>query len=420
MHTIVLGGGIIGVTTAYFLRRHGHEVTVLERQPEVALETSFANGGMMTPSQAEPWNAPGVGWKVLKWLGKEDAPLLLRPRAIPGMVGWGLRFLRHATKEGYAHATAVNVRLARYSLDTLREVRAETGITYDEETRGTMKLFRDAESFDQAVRQSEYLSGFGVAYELLDGVGAVGREPALAPISGGIVGAIYFADDESGDAHKFSQEIARLATADGVAFRFGVAVDGIRADGRRIAAVVAGGQDYAADNVVVALGSYSAPFLRHLKLRLPVHPVKGYSVTAPRSGWNEAPKMPVLDESLHAGVTPMGDRIRMAGTAEFAGFDTTLDARRGQNVIDLALQLYPAFAAHLREAEVTHWAGLRPMTPDGPPILGRTPYENLFINAGQGHLGWTFAPGSGRIVADIVAGQEPDIDLNGLTFDRFL
>jgi D-amino-acid dehydrogenase len=419
MKVLVLGGGVIGTTTAYFLARDGHEVEVIERRHDVGQETSFANGGIIHISLVEPWNEPGIAFKLFKWIGREDSPALLRPSAIPGMLSWGLHFLRNSARARHERHTMVNLRLALYSGRMLRELRAETGLRYDHGTAGLLKLFRNEASLEHSAKVAERLRPHGVPHRVLDAREVVEMEPSVAPIASELTGGLHFPDDESGDARMFTRALADEGERLGVRFRLDTTIERIEAEGGRITGVVTDGGRLLADGYVLALGSYSPVIARPLGLRLPVYPVKGYSLTAPKGGWNDAPRMVVTDEGLKVGVTILGDRIRMAGSAEFTGYDATPNERRADYIWQMATRVFPAIARHVERSAVQPWSGLRPMTPDGPPILGPTRYPNLFLNTGHGHLGWTMACGSARAVADLVSGRRPAIDLNGLTAARF-
>lgn len=410
MRVVVVGAGLQGVASAYFLARHGCEVTVLERAAAVAQGTSHANAGMLTPSMADPWNAPGILGHLLGWLGREDAPFLLRPTALPSMVGWGLAFLRNARPARYRDNMERNLRLASYSLVVLRELRASLGLRYDQRTAGTIKVFRDERAFDEAVARNTVLARLGLDVRPLSPASVVQVEPSLAPVRERLVGGIYCPSDESGDARAFTEALAAQAQAAGARFRFGEEVRGFARAGERIEAVVTAGGRHAADACVVAAGCWSAPLLAPLGLALRVRPVKGYSITVPTTGWAGAPGMPVIDDALHTAATPLGDRLRVAGTAEIAGYDQALTPARIENLFGLLLTLFPGYAPRLDRASAQPWAGLRPVSADGVPLVGRTRYANLFLNAGHGHLGWTLACGSARLLADLVLGRTPDID----------
>ena len=416
MKAAVLGAGVVGTTTAYYLAKLGHEVTVIDRRPDVGLETSFANGGLVSPSMAEPWAAPGLPLKMLKWLGREDAPFLLRLKALPGMAGWGVRFLGNCTAERWHRNGQTIRRLAIYSRDALDALSAGTDIAYDRATLGLLMVYPDAGSLEVAQQHARALADLGVGHHALDARGCADLEPALRPVASKLAGGIHFPDDQSGNALTFTQEVARLCRAMGVEFRLGASVTAIEARGEEVEGVVTDSGRITADRYVVALASDSPAILRRLGIRLPVYPVKGYSVTVSAAGWNNLPNVPVIDYGRLIAVVRLGDQVRVAGTVEFAGYDRTSNPRRGENLLAAMHDLFPDFTP---PATAEHWAGLRPMTPDGPPVLGASPYRNLFLNTGHGHLGWTLACGSGRIVADLVAGREPEIDLDGMTLARF-
>jgi D-amino-acid dehydrogenase len=420
MRILVLGGGVIGVTTAWFLAQDGHEVTVVEREQGVGMGTSYANGAMIHTSLVAPWNEPGIALKLVQWLGRDDAPAVLRLAAIPGMFGWGMSFLRGATPARHRRHTLVNLRLALLSARTLKEVRRATGIEHDQRERGILKVLRDQAALDAGIAHAEMLTAEGgVAFRALDRAGVLEVEPALTEGGDGIRGGILFPDDESGDCHLFTCRLAEAFERAGGELRLGTEIERIEADGDRITGVVAGGERREADAYVLAAGWASPGLARGIGLGLPVNPVKGYSITLPRGAWNDSPQIAVLDESLKVGVVPLGERLRLAGSAEFTGADLTLNPRRSDYIWQTAIKVYPALARHADMATLERWTGLRPMTPDGPPILGPSRYQNLFLNTGHGHLGWTFACGSAQVVAAQLAGRAPPIALDGLTLDRF-
>lgn len=413
---LVLGGGIIGTTTAYALAKRGFEVTVVERQDGVGLETSFANGSLITPSMADPWAAPGLPMKLLKWIGREESPFLVRLGAIPGMMSWGLKFLANCNPRDWQRNTEVILRIAQYSQDRLKALTDETGINYDRTSAGTLRLFRDEASMQDAKRSAEMVGELGVSFRVLDAAECAVLDPALTQSVGKIAGGIHFPGDETGDAFKFTKALAELCREIGVDFRFGETIDRIDADGDRIAGVTMSGESLQADSYVVALGSASTALLRQIGIKIPVYPVKGYSLTIDIEGWNNAPTVPLLDDGKKMGIVRLGDRLRLAGTAEFAGFDTSLNLARGANLVNGLADLFPDCP---NVAQGRHWAGLRPMTPDGIPILGLTPtISNLYLNVGHGHLGWTMAAGSGDVIAALIAGEPAGIDLDGMTLNR--
>jgi D-amino-acid dehydrogenase len=416
MRVLVLGAGVIGTTCAYYLSRAGHEVTVVDRQPGPALETSFANAGGVCPSFAGPWAAPGMPLKVMRWLFARHAPLMLRPRIDVAQWRWLAAFLRNCTAERFARNKARMQRVAHYSKTCLVALREETGITYDHGAGGVLQIFRTDEELEGGHRAARVLQSFGVPHRLVDAGEAKLIEPALAntvPLSGGL----HLPADETGDCHIFTRKLADLLQQRGVAFRFNTRVRQLVVNGGRLDGVVTDQDTLHADAIVVALAS-DAPFLlRPLGIDLPIYPVKGYSVTLPIDRDDAAPRSSVMDEHSKVMITRLGSRIRAAGVAEVAGYDRTVARRSCEMVEKTAREMFPAAASNGR---AEHWAGLRPMTPDGPPYLGRTPVVNLMLNVGQGSNGWTQACGCGRIVADIVSGRQPEIDLEGLGVDRLV
>ena len=413
MKVIILGAGAVGVATAYWLHQRGHGVTVIERREAAALETSFGNGAVIHASEVEPWAQPGMPWKVLKWLGREDAPLLLRLRALPHMWRWGLAFARNCTQGRFAANSVANLRLALLSLECLQAIRSQTGIEYDCATRGVLKIYRDQAAFDAACRRNDMLAQHGLTYRPVTPAECTSLEPALAATAASLVGGLFFEKDEVGDCHKFTQGLARHLAGQGVEFRYGEAITSLVREAKRVTQVVTPSGPHAADAVVVALGSFSPLLLRTLGLRLPIYPVKGVSVTLPGSSWPARVRMPVIDDSRLFGIIPIGERVRVAGSAEIDRYDATPSPRRAQAILDNVMRTFPDFAAAYRPEAAQVWAGLRPVTPPGVAYMGRTPLSNLFVNAGHGHLGWTMACGAGRVVADIVSGEPPPIDLSG-------
>jgi len=413
---IVLGGGVIGVTTAYYLALSGHEVTVVDRQPAVALETSFANAGEVSPGYAAPWASPDVPRKAPKWLLMEHAPLILRPKLDAAMVRWLLQMARNCTSARYAQNKARMVRLAEYSRDHLMSLRDATGIAYDQRTQGTLQVFRTQAQLDAVAKDVEVLQAGGVAFEVLDRAGCIAAEPGLAHAHATFVGGLRLPNDETGDCFKFTTELAKRAQAVGVTFLFSTRVQGLDRVGRQVVRVRTSRGDLQADAYVVALGSYSPCLVRPLGLRLPVYPVKGYSITAPVVAPDRAPESTLLDESYKIAITRLGDRIRVGGMAEISGFDHALDPRRRRTLECSLGSLFPGAGD---TGEASFWAGLRPMTPDGTPVVGSTPIENLFLNTGHGTLGWTMACGSGRVLDAIISGLIPEIDASDLGLSRY-
>ncbi len=419
MKVIVIGSGLLGVSTAWALKERGADVTVLDRAEGPARETSFANGALLTPSMADPWNSPGVFWKLLRWLGREDSPMLLRPRALPSLIGWGLQFIRYSNPRHYRNNTLNNARLALYSLQSLQELRSGTRIEYAGATLGTLRLFRHGTELENALEMVDWLGQHGVRSRTLDRAATIAMEPALAPIGQELAGAIYYPDDEHGDALRFCEGLAREAQARGVRFCYGATVAGLRREGARITSVAGNSQSWEADAVVLAAGSYSPKLVESVGIKVPIQPVKGYSITVPMDGAQPAPRIPILDDELHAVAVPLADRMRVAGTAEFTGFDRTVTPARIENLRYLLARTYPSIAQTATPERTSSWAGLRPMSCDGVPIIGRTACENLFLNTGHGPLGWTMAVGSGRALADLMVGRTPEIDLAPYSLHRF-
>lgn len=416
MKVLVLGGGVIGVTTAYYLAKAGHEVEVIERRDGPGLETSFANAGQISPGYASPWAGPGVPLKALEWLTMRHGPLVIRPKLDPAMWAWLLKMLRNCTSHRYAINKARMVPVAEYSRDCLRALRAETGIAYDERSRGTLQLFRTQAQLDGAAKDVEVLRQFDVAHELLDRQGAIAAEPGLADASASFVGGLRLPGDETGDCRLFTARLAIVAAALGVRFSYDTEVQGFLREGGGIAGVMTSRGARTADACVMALGCHSPAALREFGLRLPVYPVKGYSLTVPVAREAGAPVSTVMDETYKTAITRLGDRIRIGGTAELAGFDTTLRPGRRAALEHSFSDLFPG-AGSL--AQASFWCGLRPMTPDGPPVVGATMIPGLFLNTGHGTLGWTMACGTARVVTDLVSRKTPEIDIAGLSIDRY-
>ena len=415
MRIIVMGSGVIGVTTAWYLAQSGHEVIVLERQLGPALETSFANAGQVSPGYASPWAAPGIPLKALKWMLRRHAPLFIKPDGSWQQLRWMWQLLQNCTAERYERNKARMVRLAEYSRDCLDQLRHDTGITYEGRQRGTLQIFRTQSQMDAAARDIEVLRQAHVPYELLTR-SALGKvEPALQQASDHLAGGLWLPHDETGDCHLFTTRLAALAVEQGVGFLYGQEIQGLQMDSAKVTGVVANGQVLQADTYVVALAAYSTGFLKDV-LDLPVYPVKGYSITVPILDEARAPVSTVLDETYKIAVTRFDHRIRVGGMAELVGFDRRLSRRREETLKMVVNDLFPG-AGDLGQSNC--WSGLRPMTPDGTPIVGATVIPNLYLNTGHGTLGWTMACGSGKLLADIISGQETDIQHDDLSLGRY-
>ncbi len=415
---IVLGAGVIGVTAAYYLARAGLKVTVIDRQPGPGLETSYANGGQISACHSEPWAGPSVLPKIVKWLGRADAPLLFRLRADPALWSWSLKFLANCTERSLAGNMERMLRVALMSRQALIKLRAETGIQYDQLSVGILHIYGNSREYARARRQADRMNGLGLFREPLSARQCVGLEPALqSALSRGLLaGGIYSAADESGDAYAFTTKLAALAVELGVNFQYGRSIDRLIAHGASIDGVACGDRTFTAAHYVMALGSYSPLLLKPLGIRVPVYPAKGYSATLPINKSSLAPTVSLIQDEKKLVYSRLGNRLRIAGTAELAGYDTSLNQRRAGQIVAAALELFPG-AGEAEEAEL--WAGLRPATPDGAPIIGPTPYSNLILNTGHGTLGWTMACGSARIVSDLVQGLPPEIAIDGLGYERF-
>jgi D-amino-acid dehydrogenase len=412
MHVIVLGAGVIGVTSAWFLAEAGHRVTVLDRQSGAALETSFANGGQISVGHAEPWANPSAPLKILKWLGREDAPLLFRLRADLQQWRWGLAFLRECLPGRTRENTRRIVILAAYSRDVLRSLRAQAGIDYDHLERGILHLYSEPGEFDAACTAARWLRQFGCERDPKTPAECVAIEPALAPRSDRLAGGLYTPTDESGDAHRFTVSLAERAAQRGVEFCFGTPVTRLLVQGGEIAGVKYKTRAHenpilSADAYVVALGSYSPLLLRTIGVRIPVYPAKGYSNTFPIADPARAPNVSLTDEDHKIVFSRLGERLRVAGTAELTGYSTELNMPRCEALTKRTRELFPEACDW---QSVSYWAGLRPATPSNVPVIGRTRYRNLYLNTGHGTLGWTLACGSGKVLTNLIDGKQPEVD----------
>lgn len=416
MRVLILGSGVIGTTVAYYLAREGHEVEVVDRQPGPGLETSYANAGEVSPGYSAPWAGPGVPLKAIQWMMMHHSPLVIKPMLDPAMWRWGMSMLRNCTEARYRVNKGRMVRLAEYSRDCLKALRAEIGIQYDDREQGTLQLFRTQKQLDGTAKDIEILKEYNVPYQLLDRTGYLKYEPALAEVQDKFVGALRLPGDETGDCFKFTNTLAERAKALGVKFRFGVDIQSIERSGKRITGVRTAEGVLTADRYVLALGSYSTQMLAPLGIHIPVYPVKGFSITLPITDAAKAPESTIMDETHKVAVTRLGDRIRVGGTAQLSGFDLSLDEGRRRTLEFVVSDLFPK-GGDVSQAEF--WTGLRPMTPDGTPILGETPIDNLLLSTGHGTLGWTMAAGTGRVMADLISGKQPEISMEGLTVARY-
>ena len=416
MKIAVLGSGVIGTTIAYYLARDGHEVTVIDRQRGPALETSYANAGEVSPGYSAPWAGPGVPMKAIKWMLMTHRPLVIWPLLDAAMWRWGWMMLANCTERAYRLNKSRMVPIAEYSRDCLKALRADAGIDYDERMQGTLQLFRTQKQLDSIDKDVAILKEYNVPFEVLDRAGFCRVEPALAHTQEKFVGALRLPNDETGDCFKFTNRLAEMAHARGVVFRFDAPIESLAVAGNLISGARTDAGTATADAYVCALGSYSPLLLKPVGIDLPVYPVKGYSITVPITDAAYAPESTIMDETHKVAVTRLGDRIRVGGTAELAGYNLKLrEARRG-TLEHVVTDLFP-HGGDVRRAEF--WCGLRPMTPDGTPVIGPTKYRNLYLATGHGTLGWTMAAGTGRVLADLIGGRRPEIDLNGLTLARY-
>lgn len=416
MRVLVLGSGVIGTASAYYLARQGVEVVVVDRQSGPALETSYGNAGQISPGYASPWAAPGVPLKAIKWLLQKHAPFSLKLTGDIHQYLWMTQMLFNCTSTRYKVNKERMVRLSEYSRDCIDELRAETGIYYEGRQLGTTQLFRTQAQLDAAAKDIAVLEASGVPYEVLDRAGIARVEPALAGVTHKLSGALRLPNDETGDCALFTRTLADMASKLGVEFQFGKTIERLDVDGDRIAGVWIDGQLEKADHYVLALASYSPAMLRPLGLRLPVYPLKGYSLTIPIIDAEKAPRSTVIDETYKVALTRFDQRIRVGGMAEVAGFDLSLNPRRRATLEMVTNDLYQG-GGDLQQAEF--WTGLRPATPDGSPVVGATPFRNLFLNTGHGTLGWTMACGAGRLLADLISGRSPQISSAGLDISRY-
>jgi D-amino-acid dehydrogenase len=416
VRVIVLGAGVIGVTSAYYLAKAGHDVTVVDRQSAAGMETSFANAGEISPGYASPWAAPGLPQKALRWLLMPHSPLVLRPKLDLAMLRWVMALLRNCTKTRYAVNKERMVRLAEFSRDCLIALRTDTSIEYDQRTRGTLQLFRTQKQLDDVGKDVEVLRAGGVPFNILDRSGCLALEPGLGPVAERVQGGLHLPNDETGDCFKFTTELARLSAAMGVKFQFGTAIAMPRINHELIEVVQTDRGDIWGDAFIVALGSFSAGMVRPLGLQLPIYPVKGYSITVPIIQELHAPESTLMDETYKIAITRLGNRIRVGGTAEISGYNNKLRPAQRHTLEHSLTSLFPGVGDL---GNSTYWCGLRPMTPDGTPVIGATHIQNLFLNAGHGTLGWTMACGSGQLIADIIGRKATQIDVRDLSVRRY-
>lgn len=416
MKVVILGSGVVGVASAWYLAQQGHEVTVIDRSSGPAEETSAGNAGQVSPGYASPWAAPGIPLKAVKWMFQKHSPLSIRPDGTSFQLQWMWQMLKNCTLPHYQENKQRMVRIAEYSRDCLKDLRSSTGIHYEGRQGGTLQLFRTAQQYESASKDIKVLEEAGVPYRLLTAAELASVEPALAATQHKLTGGLQLPNDETGDCKLFTQRLAEMAQQAGVTFRYNVSVEQIMREGNSVSGIRCGNETVTADRYIVACGSYSTALLKDI-VAIPVYPLKGYSLTIPIKNYDAAPVSTILDETYKVAVTRFDDRIRVGGMAEIVGFNTDLLKARRETLEMVVRDLYPE-GGYVEQADF--WTGLRPMTPDGTPIVGRTPLTNLYLNTGHGTLGWTMACGSGKLIADLISGNTPEIDADDLSVMRYL
>ena len=415
----MVGGGLLGLTTAWFLNEHGVDVTVIEEGGEVGADTSFANGGMLHASQASPWNEPGVILKALRMIGREDSPLLIRPNALFRMLPWALAFFQNSSPELFLKNLGKNTRLADYSLSVMNEHLGSLNLNFEVSRKGILKIYETKDEVRNASKIASRGNVDNIPYEVLDGDEVVQLEPALEDVKERIEGGIYFPNDMSGNAYLFCKELSAHCASRGVHFIYNCRINEVNIEQKVFRSLETDDGRYHGDACVVAAGSYSPDLLKTVGLKLPVQPVKGYSITIPKPSDAISPRIPVIDEHYHSAICPLGDHLRVAGTAEFAGFNKELNPNRIDNLFQLMRKVYPRIFDSMDKEKIRKWSGFRPMTPDGVGVMGATNIKGLYINTGHGHLGWTMAPGAGKLVADIITDEDPEINIEDYSLERF-
>ncbi|TYL48673.1 D-amino acid dehydrogenase [Marinomonas sp. IMCC 4694] len=416
MRVCVLGAGVVGLTSAYYLAKKGFDVTVMDRQDGVALETSFANAGQISPGYSAPWAAPGIPFKAVKWLMQKHAPLKISADPELKKLAWMSKMLANCTEKAYDVNKSRMVALAEYSRDQFIAMRKEIGIQYDDGQGGLTQLFRKDEQVEASEKDIKVLKALGVPHQVLSPAQILEVEPGLAPVIDQFKGGLRLTGDETGDCFIFCEELKKHCDALGVKFQFGLSVDRLVVEGGKIRAVKTNQEDFEFDHVLVSMGSYSKELLKTIDIAIPVYPVKGYSLTVPITNAQYAPVSTVMDETYKVAVTRLGNRIRAAGTAELNGYNLTLPKNRTETITHVVKSLFNQ-GCDLSEAD--YWTGLRPMTPDGTPVVGRTGIDGLYLNTGHGTLGWTMSCGSAAVIADIMSGDQTDIETKDFSVQRY-
>ena len=419
MHCQIVGGGLLGLTSAWFLRKLGHEVSLYEKDEEVGLGTSFANGGMLHASEANPWNHPGIFWQALKMLGREDSALLIRPYAVAGMLPWIFSFFTNSSAGRFKKNLAKNACLAQFSIEMLKDEFLPLGLDFDCRQVGTLKIYSNSSALITASDLAEEASVMGVRHVTLNRSELLELEPSLVGAKGELIGGIHYPDDISGDAYSFCKALSRACVESGIDIRLSSPVDEILVREGKFGGLRVNNEMVSGDVCVLAAGCGTKALARRLKIKVPLEPVKGYSITVDAKDWRIKPRMPIIDESRHAAVCPLGSRLRIAGTAEFAGFNSDMVPARIDNLSGVCEALFPFTKNIARDSDVSPWFGYRPMTSDGVGIIGGTDLQGLFLNTGHGHLGWTMAPGSGKLIADIISDNPTVLSKADYLLSRF-
>ena len=416
MKVLILGGGVIGVTSAYFLAKQGHDVTVVERQESVALETSYANAGQVSYAYSSPWATPGIPLKAIKWLLSKHPPLVINPMMSTETLKFIYRMLKNCNHSSFNINKGRMLRISNYAKGCLSEIERDTKIEYEQRKKGFLQILRTNKQVVDTQKDIAVLEQFGTSYKVLDVDGCLAVEPGLKHVKHTIAGGLQFEGDVTGNCFKFTNELQKKCLELGVNFEFNIIVESLLIDNRKICAVKTNKGDMAADSFVVAMGSYTTKLLQPVGIDIPVYPVKGYSITVPVLSDEDAPQSTVMDETHKVAITRLGNNVRAAGTAELTGYNLSLREKSRATVRHSVQSLFP-YATDMSDDQF--WTGLRPMTPDGTPVIGKTPISNLFLNTGHGTLGWTMSTGSGKLIADIVSGNKTEISLDGLEMSRY-
>lgn len=418
MRIAIVGAGVIGVSTAYYLQKQGHDISVFDSLPGAGLETSYANAGLLTPSLCDPWNAPGITWNVLKHLGRKNSPIHIKASVVPSLLSWGLKFSRYSTLDYYYKNFEHNMRLANYSLQLLNEMTTEINLEFQYKKTGTLKIFRSQQSSSHIRAAIEIAKRLDIPAQHLNTEETIAKEPALFSIKHELGGSVYYTNDASGDAFLFTKNMAHFLKNNQVQFFYHSKIKLIT-DQKNRCLLETNLEKMEFDCIVLAAGYYSPQLIRDFGISLPMQPLKGYSITVDCKHWEIKPDIPIIDQELHAAITPLGAYIRVTGFAELAGFDKTLRKNRIENLKTLLARIYPSSGGHLNENTISSWTGLRPTSVDGVPFITSTKYKNLYLNTGHGHIGWTTALGSGKILADQISGEPPQLDIHAYSLRRF-